>query len=184
MFAIFSGKYLLRGLALLITLIPSSMSVFSFLNNISGWKGTMEHVIEPLLTMNNTHGNPLQTWRAIDSPLFANIVYGSITILEGLVFVIGFIAILKMLSARKLSAVCFCQGLKIAKVAAIYAFFVWGFFFYAIAGDWFLAWQNPDLNSLRIDAVNYGAMAIMSLISLHILEKEILGLDSGDIYQE
>lgn len=169
-----------RLLAICITLPLALSSLFSFLNNVSGWQGTLEFVIVPMLSMEGTFGNPAQTWRAIDSTLLGQIAFGAVSILELLVFVFCALAIGRMTTAFKASSANFAEAIRIAKLASIYAIFVWIFFFFTVAGDWFLIWQNPNLKPVQFDAVNYAAVALFSLICLHILEGDIATVDRSE----
>lgn len=133
----------------------------------------MDFVIAPMLSMEGTFGNPAQTWRAVDSNFLGQLAFGAVSLLELFVFAICAIAISKMMKTFKRSAAEYCGAIMVAKLASIYAIFVWIFFFFTIAGDWFLIWQNTDLKPVQFDAVNYAAVALFSLICLHILEGDI-----------
>ena len=130
-----------------------------------------------MMRMEQTFGNPLQVWRAIDSPALAAIAYGTIAALEGVVSLIGAAAIYLMIRARSDNAQKFIKGIRLAKATCVYAFFVWGFFFFVIAGDWFLVWQSADLKPVQVDAVNYSAMVVFTLICLLSLERDIAAAD-------
>ena len=155
-------RVLLIGLAL----IPACMGIFAFLNNLSGWEETVLRMVYPMVSMQETFGNPAQTWRAVDSMLFANIVYVLIFTIEG---IFGLMALYGMVSMiRKVSGPdddC-ARGIRIVKTACLLAVLVYGLFFFTIGGDWFLAWQSPNLIDLQKDAVNYGVVIILVYIVL------------------
>ncbi|MEO0998556.1 MAG: DUF2165 family protein [Pseudomonadota bacterium] len=60
----------------------------------------------------------------------------------------------------------FQRGMRTVKTACMLGFFVYGFLFFTVGGDWFLAWQNPDLIGLQKDAVNYGLMVVLTYVLL------------------
>ena len=155
-----------RVLLIAIALIPACMGIFAFLNNLSGWEETVARMVEPMFSMEGTFGNPAQTWRAIDNPTFANLSYLSVFVIEGLFGLLAIVGIVIMLRRFGRPAAEFVRGIRLVKTACVVAIFVYGFFFFTIGGDWFLAWQNPDLGGLQKDAVNYGVIVTLAYIVL------------------
>ncbi len=154
-----------RSLLIGIALIPALMGVLAFLNNLSGWDETVERMVHPMLSMEGTFGNPGQTWRAVESTAFANLVYVVVFTLEGLFGLLAASGIVAMFRGFLQPEGRFPEGLRIVKTACMLAVFVYGLVFFTIGGDWFLAWQNPDLDGLQTDAVNYGiVIAIVYVI--------------------
>ena len=153
-------RLLIVGLAL----IPACMGLFAFLNNASGWGETVKRMVYPMVSMNGTFGNPAQTWRAIDSMLFADAVYLIVFCIEGIFGLIGFLGIGLMIRSLGAPQDQFLAGVNLVKVACLMGVFVYGFLFFTIGGDWFLAWQNQDLRALQQDAVNYGVIVTMAYL--------------------
>ena len=155
-----------RPLLIAIALIPAFMGVLAFLNNLSGWDETVQRMVHPMLSMQGTFGNPGQTWRAVDSLGFANVVYVVVFTLEGLFGLLAIGGIVAMIRGYSKPDAGFQLGLRIVKTACMLAVFVYGFVFFTIGGDWFLAWQNPDLDGLQTDAVNYGIVVAIVYVIL------------------
>ena len=155
-----------RGLLIAIALIPACMGLFAFLNNLTGWNETVARMVQPMFSMEGTFGNPAQTWRAIDSMAFANVSYFAVFSIEGLFGLLALAGIASMLRDFSRPAAEFARGVRLVKSACIIAIFVYGFLFFTVGGDWFLAWQNPDLGGLQKDAVNYGITVALAYIVL------------------
>lgn len=155
-------RVLLIGLAL----IPACMGIFAFLNNLSGWEETVLRMVYPMISMQETFGNPAQTWRAIDSMLFANVVYAVIFVIEGIFGLLALYGAVSMIRKHGQPDDGFTNGIRIVKTACMLAVLVYGLFFFTIGGDWFLAWQSPNLIALQKDAVNYGVVIILVYIIL------------------
>jgi len=149
-----------------IALIPACIGIFAFLNNLSGWEETVARMVHPMLSMEGTFGNPWQTWRAIDSSAFANAVYLLVFVVEGAFGILALVGMVRMLRSLSASGAEFRRGIRTVRTACMIAVFVYGFLFFTVAGDWFLAWQNPDLAGVQRDAVNYGLVVMLAYILL------------------
>ncbi len=149
-----------------LALIPACIGLFAFLNNLSGWAETVQRMVYPMLTMEGTFGNPYQTWRAVDSLAFANAAYVAVFSLEGVFGLLALAGAFAMLRSLKAPDEHFQRGMRTVKTACMLGFFVYGFLFFTVGGDWFLAWQNPDLVGLQKDAVNYGLMVVLTYVLL------------------
>ena len=155
-----------RTLLIAVGLIPACMGVFAFLNNLSGWDETVLRVVYPMINMEGTFSNPAQTWRAVDSMALANTLYVFVFVIEGLFGLLALAGVVAMIRNFSASNSDFVSAIRIVRTACLIAVFVYGFFFFTTGGDWFLAWQNPDLDGLQQDAVNYSMIIIIAFVIL------------------
>lgn len=79
---------------------------------------------------------------------------------------LALVGALRMLRSLPGDADRFRQGVRMVRTACSIGVVVYALFFFAIGGDWFLAWQNPELGGLQRDAVNYGVIIILPYIVL------------------
>lgn len=162
-----------RALVVLVSLIPGSVGLFSFLNNVTDWPGTVTRMVYPMLSMSQTSRLPGQVWRAIDSLAVANIAYGVILALEAGIAVIGFFGLWRLIRHLAGPADGFIGAMHLVQSACVYGLFVWGFFFFALGGDWFLAWQTKTIAYVQADALNYCLLLVSVMLALHVMERQI-----------
>ncbi len=140
---------------ILLALIPLSIGILAMMNNISGFHGTMKQVIIPMFSMSHVSDTSARALRAINHPTLIHMAYFIVMSLKFLVGVLAAIGILQMLRhASKLDKM-FHQASIWVEYACLLGIFVWGFIFFCIGGDYFLSWQNPDLQSLQSGALMY-----------------------------
>ena len=152
-------------------LFPTLWGIFSFLNNTSGFDGTVQYAVAPMLSMADTYGNPAQTWRAIQSPLAAQIGLIAITIFETLAGLLGLWAMFKMIKNIKGSVSDFQQA-KIPLIwSCVIALLVWGVGFAVVAGDYFLAWQSKSGLDTQIGGLIYAVPCFLTRI-LTVIHRE------------
>ena len=166
-----------RLLAVLLTLVPAAMSLFSFLNNLTDISGTLEHIVYPMLAMKDTGVGPLQSWRAVEIRPLAQITYVVIMLVEAVPGFICAFAALRMTSALRRDADLFRRGVQLAQAGMLLGVFVWLFFFGAVAGDWFLVWRNPALKPVWTDSFQYSAMVALALLGLSLIDTRIARRD-------
>ncbi len=152
-------------------LFPTLWGLFSLLNNTSGFSGTVQFAVQPMLAMTDTYGNPAQTWRAIDSLIVAQIVLGLITMVEGLAGFMGLIALIKMIRALNAPYANFEQAKAWLVASATLAVLVWGIGFAVIAGDFFLAWQSKQTLATQIGGLIYAIPCFLTII-FAVIHKE------------
>lgn len=156
-----------RFVCIIITLFPALWGVFSFLNNLAGFAGTVQYAVGPLLSMENTANNSWLMWRAINiswAPYLGLVVITTIETLAGIFASIGLIIMVKNFNK---SYQLFSKGKAWAMLGASCAVLVWGIGFMVVAGDWFMAWQakvNP-LNT-QLGAMIYALPCIATIIIL------------------
>ena len=145
-------------------LFPTLWGIFSFMNNTSGFDGTLQYAVAPMLAMTDTYGNPAQTWRAISSPYLAQIALVLITSAETLAGLLGVFSIFKMLKALKQPFANF-QKAKVPLIfSCLLAILVWGVGFMVVAGDYFLAWQSKTTLDTQIGGLIYAVPCFLLLI--------------------
>ncbi|WP_392559653.1 DUF2165 family protein [Orbus mooreae] len=161
-----------RFVCLVMTLFPALWGVFSLLNNISGFSGTVQYAVTPLLTMQNTSNDPAFMWRAINIDWVPTVGLIAITTIEGLGGIFGCIGLIMMVKNFNKSYTLFSKAKAWALLGASFAVLVWGVGFMVVAGDWFMAWQakeNP-LNT-QLGAMLYALPCMLTIVIL-LLQKE------------
>ncbi len=138
---LFNEKRILRFALIVMALLPLGMGLFNILNNTSGFAGTAEYAIKPLITMSDTYGNPAQTWRAITIAGFEKVALIFITTFEGIIGLLALIAFVKMLLSFSAPYEKFAKGKAALMLSCTLAILLWGFGFLVVGGDWFLSWQ-------------------------------------------
>lgn len=133
-----------RAALVVMALFPALWGLLGGLNNATGFTGTVDNAVAPLIAMTNTYGNPLQNWRAITAPWAAPVGLVLITATETLAGILGVIAVVVMLANIRGAAADFAKGKAWMIAACLCAILVWGVGFMVVAGDWFLAWQAKD----------------------------------------
>ena len=166
-----SYKQTVRLSIILMALFPTLWGLFSFMNNTSGFAGTAQYAVAPLLSMSDTYGNPAQTWRAITSPMAANIFLAIITAVETLAGLLGLWSIFKLLKAFKDTPKAFEDAKSPLVLSCVLAILVWGVGFAVIAGDYFLAWQSKTTLATQIGGLIYAIPCFLTLI-LAVIHKE------------
>lgn len=164
-------KTTVRFSIILMALFPTLWGIFSFLNNTSGFEGTVKYAVAPILSMADTYGNPAQTWRAITSPFMAQLGLVLITIFETLAGLLGLWSILNMIKCIKKPYSEFQQAKVPLIMACILAVLVWGVGFSVIAGDYFLAWQSKTTLDTQIGGLIYAIPCFLTMI-LAVVHRE------------
>jgi predicted small integral membrane protein len=161
-----SHKTAVRLVPIVLLLFPGLWGVLAFLNNLSGFSGTVTGAIRPLLSMTDTYGDPAQTWRAVTAPWAAPLALVAITAAEtaaGLLSLWGIAALVRRFRAP-------ADEWNAAKVPGILgclmAVMVWGIGFMVIAGDWFLSWQGKAGIMGQLGGLIYALPAMLALLVL------------------
>ena len=164
-------KQIIRLAIILMALFPTLWGILAFMNNTSGFTGTAQNAVAPMLSMSDTYGNPAQTWRAITSPMAANIFLAIITVVETLAGLLGLWSIFKLVKAFKGTSKAFDDAKSPLILSCVLAILVWGVGFAVIAGDYFLAWQSKTTLATQIGGLIYAIPCFLTLI-LAVIHKE------------
>ena len=164
----FTDRILQTGLAL----VPACLGLFAFLNNVTDWEGTVERVVYPLLSMTGSNTEAAQGWRAINSPLMADICYGVVTSLELVVGLLALSGVIIMGRACNNNLPAFHKGSRLVRRACQLGIIIYCLIFFTIGGDWFLAWKNENLIFLQGDALNYAMVLTIVFLFLHLQSRE------------
>ena len=165
-----------RTLAVLLTCIPMCMGVLAFTNNMADWTGTLSHVITPLLTLEALRDMPQFSWRALPAA-WAPACYVFVTSIELVVGLVAFVAVVTMLRRFRAPTTRFVDACQVAQRACTLGTITWLFFFFVVAGDWFLAWRSASLIGVQRDSLMYAAAATFVLIALRATEARLLRAD-------
>jgi predicted small integral membrane protein len=147
-------------------LFPALWGWLSLMNNVSGFAGTRDFAVGPMLAMTDTYGNPAQTWRAVTAPWAPGLALGLITAAEtlaGLLSTLGIVALLRRLGAP---AAAYDAAKTLGMLGCMAAIGVWGLGFMVIAGDWFLSWQGEDGIMGQLGGMVYTLPAMAALLAL------------------
>lgn len=145
-----------------VLILPALLGIFGFLNNVSGWQGTVNFAIKPLLAMDGTYDIYWQKIRAVDSLLISKIALFGITATETAVGVLNATAIVLMIKNFN-NPQKYNTAKNFAFVGCALGVLVWGAGFIAIAGDFFLAWQSGGLNT-QLGGLIYMLPCFLALI--------------------
>ncbi len=162
-----------RILIILLTCIPMCMGVLAFVNNIADWSGTLSHVVTPLVTLDSLRDVPQFHWRALPRSL-APVVYFGVTSLELIVGLVAGFAVVSMLRRLRDSTAAFTVACQLAQRSCTLGIIIWLFFFFVVAGDWFMAWRNPSLVGVQRDSLMYASASTFILIALRAAEARLL----------
>ena len=165
-----------RTLAVLLTCIPMCMGVLAFTNNMADWTGTLSHVITPLLTLEALRDMPQFSWRALPAA-WAPACYVFVTSIELVVGLVAFVSVVTMLRRFRAPTTRFVDACHVAQRACTLGTITWLFFFFVVAGDWFLAWRSASLIGVQRDSLMYAAAATFVLIALRATEARLLRAD-------
>ncbi len=163
-------SYITRLFQLALALVPAFTGLFAVMNNLEDAKSTISLVIDPLLSMNNVRPEFIHSWRAIHSPSLLSVAYFGMTSAECMVGILALIGIIKMLWAFSADHQSFSQAVAWVRAACVWGVLVWGLGFYTMGGDFFLAWQNPNLSSLQTDGLNYVLMMAVPYVFFKLHE--------------
>jgi predicted small integral membrane protein len=78
--------------------------------------------------------------------------------LEFLVGILASIGLIKMLKNLFKSDQLFEDASSLVEYACLLGFFIWGFIFFCIGGDYFLSWKNTKLESLQSGSLMYATL--------------------------
>lgn len=151
---------------IVLLLFPGLWGILSLVNNISGYGGTVEYAIKPMLAMTDTYGNPAQTWRAVTAPWAAPVALVAITAMEtaaGVLSLLGIVALLRNFDAP---APLWNDAKVLGILGCLAAILVWGIGFMVIAGDWFLSWQGKAGIQGQLGGLIYALPAMIALMVL------------------
>ncbi|MGW6778657.1 DUF2165 family protein [Brucella pseudogrignonensis] len=162
-----SETFIKRIACIVTALFPTLWGLFSFFNNVSDFKGTVENAVAPLLSMQDTYGISGETWRAITVGWAPYIGLSVITAVETSAGLLALVGVIKMLLNLCGDYSAFSRGKAWAMAGALAAIAVWGLGFMVVAGDWFMAWQaktNPL--ATQLGAMIYTIPCFLTLIFL------------------
>lgn len=149
-----------------LALIPALEGVLAFVNDVQGAKDTLTTVIIPLLSMQGVQPEFMHSWRAVSSPQLQTLAYYILFSIEGLIGLLAIIGLVKMIRHFFADNIVFLHGQSWARAACMFGILVWGLSFFVIGGDFFLAWQNPNLGYLQVGGLNYALIMFMCYVLL------------------
>ena len=165
-----------RILALLLSCIPMCMGTLAFVNNMADWNGTIAHVVKPLVTLEALRDAPNFSWRALPAS-WAPILYLFVTTIELVVGLVALAAVITLLRRFRATTTAFVDACQIAERACTLGAITWLFFFFVMAGDWFMAWKSPGLVGVQRDSLMYAGASVFVLIALRATASRLLGAD-------
>ncbi len=157
-------RFFARCFQILLVLIPSLEGTLGVINDIEGKADTMTTIITPLLSMNNVQAQFLHSWRAITNPSLQSLAYYGMFCLEGIVGLLGIISLIKMLINFKSGQAQFVLAQAWGRAACCLGVAVWGLGFFVLGGDFFLAWQNPNISYLQSGGLYYALMMFIPYV--------------------
>lgn len=161
----------IRLTKVVIALMPAFLGLFALLNNLSDYKGTLDHVLVPIMCMKDTFGNPAQTWRSLCSVPLMHTVFIAVIMIETIICAVGFWGVYRMASTVRATSAAFRDSCRLTSLACLLGILVWGLGFFVIIGDWFLVWQG-DFKPFRTDGLTYSAIMIICLLAINHADKE------------
>ncbi|MES2204866.1 MAG: DUF2165 family protein [Pseudomonadota bacterium] len=151
-----------------LALIPAFEGILGLLNDLEGAKSTLASVIVPLLSMQTVQPEFVHSWRGIHNPALQEMAYYFLASLEGVIGLLAIISIVGMIKNFRQDDVHFLHSQAWARGACMFGILIWGFGFFVIGGDFFLAWQSSSLGYFQGGGLNY---ALMMFIPYTLLKK-------------
>jgi len=133
------------------------------INNTLSLNGTFG-AVKSALDMQGTFKVPALMWRAIENPVYIWIAAAGIIACEAVAGVICLLGAARMWSARS-SAAAFNEAKKTAILGLSVAAALYLVGFQAIAGEWFMLWQNPAAHTLDEAFRDFG-LALLTMLWL------------------
>ncbi|NBB71472.1 MAG: DUF2165 family protein [Alphaproteobacteria bacterium] len=155
-----------RSTQIVLLLFPALWGWLGLLNNVSGFAGTAELAVAPLLAMTDTYGNPAQTWRAITAPWAAPVALVLITAAETVAGLLATVGIVRLVQRFRAAPAAFDEAKVWGMLGCLAAVLVWGIGFMVIAGDWFLSWQGANGIEGQLGGAIYAVPCLLALLAL------------------
>lgn len=161
MLKIFSTQTMVARLFQLgLALIPAFEGLLAVVNDIEGAKSTLQSVIIPLFSMQTVQPEFIDSWRAIHASGLQIFAYFFLVGFEGLVGVFAIIGLIKMLKNFTHDHIVFIQAQTWVRAACMLGILIWGFGFFVMGSDFFLAWQSSAaaLGGFQTGGLDYALM--------------------------
>jgi predicted small integral membrane protein len=155
-----------RLVPIVMLLFPGLWGALALLNNLSGFGGTVNDAIRPLLAMTDTYGNASQTWRAVTAPWAAPLALVAVTAMETAAGVLSLIGIGALVRNFRAPAAAWNRAKVPGILGCLAAILVWGIGFMVVAGDWFLSWQGKAGIQGQLGGLLYALPAMLALLVL------------------
>ena len=136
-----------RDLRILLAAASALHLVLVALNNLTDYNSNL-FFVQGVFSMDDVFSNPVNNWRAVQSPILIHLGYGLIIITETVAAVCLCIGTLKMVVGRRTSEVAFTSGNSWVIRGLVIALLLWFGGFIVIGGEWFLMWQSEKFNAL------------------------------------
>lgn len=106
-------------------------------------------------------------WRAIDSPVAANVGYIGLIIVEALAGIVLLIAVIAWIQYMR-GTVTLAAARALATLGLVLVLFVFFTAFITVGGEWFSMWRSTDWNGLD-PALQNAVLALLTLIVVHMV---------------
>jgi predicted small integral membrane protein len=151
---------LVAGIALFYTLV-----VF---NNVTDFNSNYEFV-RHVLSMDSTFPGNHGMWRALPSPAFHRVFYGSIIAWEAATMVLLWWAVARLCRAVRRNGAEFNAAKQLAIMALALSMLMWLVAFLDIGAEWFLMWQSRTWNGQE---AAFRMFAVVGLVLLILIQPE------------
>lgn len=120
------------------------LSLIAF-NNLTDYQSNL-FFVQGVFAMEDTFSHPVNSWRAVQSPVLMQAGYWLIILTEIAAAVCLWIGLVKMFLSRILSDEQFRDGNSWVVRGLMIALLLWFFGFIIVGGEWFLMWQSEKFN--------------------------------------
>src|SRR5579863_8997164 len=114
-------------------------------NNVTDYNSNYQFV-RHVLMMDSTSPGRMGMWRALNSPAWHTMFYGSIIAWEALTMILCWWGGWRMAAQLRGTAAAFHQAKGVAVAALTLSLLMWLLAFLTIGGEWFLMWQSMTWN--------------------------------------
>lgn len=142
------------------------------LNNLTDYQGNFRYVSH-VLAMDTVFADSQLTWRAIPSPFWQRVVYGSMIGIELLTALLCLVGAGRLAAEIAQTGPIFNQGKAIAIAGLTLSCLFWLVGFMVVGGEWFTMWQSPDWNG-QPAAFRFFCCGGLVLIYLSISDDHVL----------
>lgn len=115
------------------------------LNNTTDYNSNFQF-IRHVLMMDSTFPGNRAMWRALNSPAWHTLTYGSIIAWEGATMILLWWGGIRLARTLRAPAATFNQAKTTAIVALTLSLLMWLVGFLTVGGEWFLMWQSKQWN--------------------------------------
>jgi predicted small integral membrane protein len=138
-------------------------------NNTADY-GSNYHFLSHVMMMDSTLPGNRGMWRAVNSPALHTVFYFAIIAWEITTSVICWWGGIRLLKARRATAVEFQRAKGVAVLGLTTGLLMWLFAFLSVGGEWFLMWQSRIWNA---EESAFRMFTVLGIVLLLVAQPEV-----------